>query len=194
MCKLPFYNPKMQLYTDHHFDKINLLPPGDFEGCRFSHCDLQGTDLSGINFTECVFENCNLSGTKILQTTFNDVKFSGCKILGLHFETANQHLFSVQFEKSTLDLCSFFQCKMKKTRLLHCSLQEVDFTETILTEASFDGSNLKGAKFESTNLEKADLRTAVNYSIDPGINKIKKASFSYPAVLSLLDSYDILIK
>lgn len=193
MCKLPFYNPKMQLYTDHHFDKINLLPPGDFEGCRFSHCDLQGTDLSGINFTECVFENCNLSGTKILQTTFNDVKFSGCKMLGLHFETANQHLFAVSFEKTILNLCSFYQCKMKKTPFLQCSLQEVDFTETLLTEARFDGSDLKGAKFEHSVLEKADLRTAVNYFLDPELNRIRQARFSSPAVLALLGKYQIRI-
>lgn len=183
----------MQLYTDQRFEKISLLPTGDFEGCHFSHCDLNGTELNGINFTECIFENCNLSGAKILQTTFNDVRFISSKILGLHFETANQHLFSVQFEKSTLDLCSFYQCKMKKTTFLHCSLQEVDFTETILTDANFDGCNLKGAKFERTNLEKADLRTAVNYRLDPEQNKVKQARFSSPEVLSLLDKYQLRI-
>lgn len=165
----------------------------DYEGCRFRHCDFSNMELSGINFTECIFEHCNLSGTKILQTTFNDVRFINCKILGLHFETANQHLFSVQFEKSTLDLCSFYQCKMKKTAFLHCSLQEVDFTETILTEANFEGCNLKGAKFERTQLEKADLRTAVNYSMDPEQNKLKQARFSSPEVLSLLDKYQLRI-
>lgn len=182
-----------QLHLDKVFNQVSILPTGDFEGCRFSRCDLGGLDLSEKNFTDCLFEDCNLSGTKILQTTFNDVKFISCKILGLHFETANQHLFSVKFEKSTLDLCSFYQCKMKKTTFLHCSLQEVDFTETILTEANFDGCNLKGAKFERTNLEKADLRSAVNYSLDPEQNKVKQARFSSPEVLSLLDKYQLRI-
>jgi len=180
-----------QVHTDLQFEKTTLLPSGDFEGCRFTHCDLGGVDLSGINFTECVFEDCNLSGVKILQTTFNDVKFLRCKLLGLHFETASQYLFTVQFDHSTLDLSSFYQCKMKKTRFSHCSLQEVDFTETVLTEAVFETCNLRGAKFELTQLEKADLRTAINYTIDPDKNKIKQAQFSLPEVLSLLDKYQL---
>ncbi len=183
----------MHLHTDQVFEKLAALPIGDFEGCRFTHCDLGGTDLSGINFTECVFENCNLSGCKILQTTFNDTRFVRCKILGLHFETASQYLFAVHFEQSTLDLCSFYQCKMKKTVFRECSLQEADFTETVLTEAVFEGCNLRDAKFENTVLEKADLRTAMNFTVNPEINKIRKAKFSYPGVLALLDKYDIII-
>ena len=183
----------MQLHTDQLIEKNNSFPAGDFEGCRFVHCDLGGTDFSQINFTECVFEDCNLSGCKILQTTFNDVRFVRCKMLGLHFETASQYLFTVGFAHSTLDLCSFYQCKMKKTLFSHCSLQEVDFTESLLTEAVFEDCNLRDAKFENTVLEKADLRTAINYSINPDLNKIRKARFAYPAVLALLDKYDLMI-
>lgn len=179
------------LYTDQVFEKLASLPSGDFEGCRFSHCNFSSVDLSGINFTECTFDNCNLSSAKILQTTFNDVKFVQSKMLGLHFNTASQYLFTVHFEHSTLDLCSFYQCKMKKTVFFHCSLQEADFTETVLTEAVFEGCNLRDAKFENTILEKADLRTAFSYTIDPNLNKIRKAKFAYPAVLALLDKYGI---
>jgi uncharacterized protein YjbI with pentapeptide repeats len=80
---------------------------------------------------------------------------------------------------------------MKKTVFSHCSLQECDFTETQLTEAVFEGANLRDAKFENTILEKADFRTAMNYSIDPDINKIRKAKFAYPAVLALLQKHGI---
>ena len=82
---------------------------------------------------------------------------------------------------------------MKKTLFSHCSLQEVDFTESLLTEAVFEDCNLRDAKFENTVLEKADLRTAINFSINPEMNKIRKARFSYPAVLTLLDKYGIMI-
>ena len=183
----------MTLHTDLLIEKKGVLPAGNFEGCRFIHCDFGGTDLSGINFTECIFEDCNLSGCKILQTTFNDARFVRCKMLGLHFESASQYLFTVGFAHSTLDLCSFYQCKMKKTAFSQCSLQEVDFTESLLTEAVFEDCNLRDAKFENTVLEKADLRTAINYSINPDLNKIRKARFAYPAVLALLDKYDLMI-
>ena len=40
-------------------------------------------------------------------------------------------------------------------------------------------------------LEKADFRTAFNYSIDPENNRMKKAKFSPPEVVGLLNKYDI---
>lgn len=179
---------------EHSDFSTDLLPEADFEGCRFLHCNFSGADLSGINFTECEFDNCNLSTAKIIQTTFNDVIFKQSKLLGLHFETASQYLFTVKFEHSTLDLCSFYQCKMKKTVFSHCSLQECDFTETLLTEAVFEGANLRDAKFENTILEKADLRKAVNYTIDPDNNKVKGARFSAAGALALLDKYQLRIE
>ncbi len=80
---------------------------------------------------------------------------------------------------------------MKKTVFSRCSLQEADFTETDLTEVSFNECDLQLARFEHTVLEKADLRTSYNYTIDPALNKVRKARFSLPGVLRLLDKYDI---
>lgn len=80
---------------------------------------------------------------------------------------------------------------MKKTRFTDCDLQESDFTEADISWAIFENCDLELARFENTLLEKADLRTARNYSIDPELNRIKKTKFSYPAVLGLLDKYDI---
>ena len=68
---------------------------------------------------------------------------------------------------------------------------EVDFTEADLTGALFDNCDLSQARFERTNLEKADLRSSRNFSIDPEINKIKKAKFSIHGITGLLDKYEI---
>ena len=183
--------------TDRLYEKtdftINDLPKADFEGCRFAHCNFSGSDLSGYNFTECEFEDCNLSAAKIIQTTFNDTRFSDCKMLGLHFETTNEFLFTVSFDNCILNLSSFYKRKMKKTVFNRCSLHEADFIDADLTEASFNECDLHLAKFENSILEKADLRTSFNYSIDPTLNKLRKARFSLPGVLRLLDKYDILI-
>lgn len=183
--------------TDRVYEKIdftvNGLPDADFEGCRFFHCNFSGADLSGYNFTECEFKDCNLSSAKIIQTTFNDARFSDCKMMGLHFKNANEFLFTVSFENCILNISSFYKRKMKKTVFSRCSLQEADFTETDLTEVSFNECDLQLAKFEHTVLEKADLRTSYNYSIDPALNKVRKARFSLPGVLRLLDKYDIII-
>jgi hypothetical protein len=45
--------------------------------------------------------------------------------------------------------------------------------------------------FEGTNLEKTDFRSAFNYSLDPEINRMKKARFSLPGVTGLLGKYGI---
>ena len=84
-----------------------------------------------------------------------------------------------------------YQVKLKKTVFKDCTLTEADFSEADLSAAIFDHCDLARATFDHTNLEKADFRTAVNYSIDPEKNKIKKAKFSQTGIAGLLDKYDI---
>ena len=67
----------------------------------------------------------------------------------------------------------------------------MDLTACDLSQAIFENCDLAGTLFENTILEKTDFRTAYNYSIDPELNKIKKAKFSLPGVLGLLSKYDI---
>jgi uncharacterized protein YjbI with pentapeptide repeats len=112
-------------------------------------------------------------------------------MVGLRFENCNKFLFAVHFENCVLNISSFYQMKIKKTKFINTSLQEVDFTNTDLNSSLFDKCDLAGAVFHNTILEKADFKTAYNYSIDPAANKIKKARFSLPAVIGLLNSYDI---
>ena len=58
----------------------------------------------------------------------------------------------------------------------------------------FDNCDLARAIFANSILEKADFRTSYNFSIDPEINKIKKAKFSLTTVSGLLGKYDIEIE
>ncbi len=73
-------------------------------------------------------------------------------------------------------------------------MQETDFAEADLTSSMFDKCNLERATFDQTILEKADFRTSYNYSIDPEINRVKKARFSILGVAGLLEKYDIEIE
>jgi len=72
-------------------------------------------------------------------------------------------------------------------------MHEVDFTESDLADALFENCDLFRASFDRTILEKADLRTAINYSIDPDNNRIRKAKFSKSGLAGLLHKYDIQI-
>jgi uncharacterized protein YjbI with pentapeptide repeats len=115
-------------------------------------------------------------------------------MLGLHFEYCNDFLFEVNFEDCLLNLSSFYKLKMKKTKFAQCEMHEVDFTQTDLNLAIFDECDLMGSTFEQTNLEKADLRGAHHFSIDPEVNKIKKAKVNQASLAGLLDKYDLLIE
>jgi uncharacterized protein YjbI with pentapeptide repeats len=57
--------------------------------------------------------------------------------------------------------------------------------------AVFKNCDLLNTSFMQTNLEKADFRTAINYSFDPELNKIKKAKFSLDGLPGLLMKYNI---
>ncbi|KIC93415.1 pentapeptide repeat-containing protein [Flavihumibacter solisilvae] len=185
-------------FEDETFESINYkekrIPAGSYELCRFVDCDFSEADLSGLQFTECEFSGCNMSMVKLNNTAFNDIKFVDCKLQGANFEPCNTVLFSVSFEKCILNYSSFYKRSLKKARFSVCTIHEADFTEADLSGSVFESCDLHNTRFENTLLEKADLRTSFNFSIDPEKNKIKKAVFSVPGVLALLEKFDIVIK
>jgi len=111
--------------------------------------------------------------------------------LGLRFDTCDQFGLALSFENCILNHASFYSTKLKKTRFKDSQLQEVDFSNCDLTQAIFENCDLAKATFNNTNIEKADFRTAFNYSLDPEINKIKKAKFSVSGISGLLHKYDL---
>ena len=72
-------------------------------------------------------------------------------------------------------------------------MRGIDFTGCDLTSAIFANCDLQDATFENTILEMADLRTSFHYSIDPTINKVKKAHFSLNSVAGLLHTFNVII-
>ncbi|MEP6684043.1 MAG: pentapeptide repeat-containing protein [Parafilimonas sp.] len=187
-----------QYFEEQNFDKKDFLekalPIGDYESCCFNNCNFSNTDLRNIHFIDCVFNGCNMSIAKLDKTVFRDVQFKDCKLLGLLFLDCDSFLFSAGFENCVLNDSSFFKMNLKKMQFKNSTLHEVDFAESDLSNSVFNNCDLLNAKFENTILEKADFRTSFNYSINPEINRIKKAKFSLPAAVGLLDKYDIEIE
>ena len=170
---------------------ITRMVLGDYENCTFVSCNFSNADLSGITFSDCTFSSCNLSLAKLAKTSFRNARFEDCKMLGLRFENCSEFLFSVDFKGCNLNFSTFFSRKLKKTRFLNCSLQETDFTEADLSGSVFNNCDLARAAFGHTILEKVDFRSSFNYSIDPEMNRIKKAKFSFAGITGLLNKYDI---
>ncbi len=170
------------------------LDKGDYENCKFANCAFPNTDLSDINFIECEFSNCDLSSVTLSNTGLKEVIFNSCKILGVHFEQCNTFLLNMEFNNCLLNLSSFYRLELAGINITDCELKEADFTGTDLSGSTIKGCDLNGTTFENTILEKADLRESYNYSIDPALNKIKKAKFSMPEVIGLLAAYDIKVE
>ena len=131
--------------------------------------------------------------TDSLKSMMGDDTLLNCKLIGIDFTDCSDFLFAVQFDKCVLDYSFFLKKNLKKTFFLDCSIREANFSESNLTDARFQGCDLHQTVFERTNLHSVDFRTASNYSINPEANNIRKARFSYPAVLGLLDKYGIIV-
>ncbi len=183
------------LHEDKTFENIDFsekrLSNSEFQNCEFINCNFTKSNLSSNDFMDCTFKSCNFSLTNLLDTGLKSCAFMDSKLMGLDFSKCNSFLFSVSFQKCTLDYASFYKMKMKKTNFIDCSTKEVDFSETDLSMSVFKKCDLLNTTFVGTNLEKVDFRTAYNYSFDPESNKIKRAKFSSQGVAGLLSKYNI---
>jgi fluoroquinolone resistance protein len=194
-CAATNRNMEREYIEDSQFDNIDFsaqpLSLAVYENCCFVQCHFADLDLSQIHFADCTFTNCNLSGAKLHKTALRQTKFVHCKMLGLHFDQCHPVSFEVSFEHCTLQLSSFYQMQLKQTPFAQCNLQEVDFSRANLTGAVFAHCDLTGAVFDETVLEKADFSTAINYTINPQQNLMKKAKFSLEGLPGLLRQFGI---
>lgn len=169
------------------------LPAGEteFENCVFSGCQLSQSDLTGYEFTGCTFRLCDFSMVKLDGVVLNNVLFDQCKLLGCDFSKVSRFMFKVRFLSTILDYTLFHKTNLKKTVFEKCSLREVIFSEADLSESTFSGCDLTDAAFDGCNLAGADLRTAMNYVIDPVKNRVKKGRYSWPGAVGLLRHLDV---
>lgn len=186
---------KPVLFSDQTLQNLSAsdFQIGEYDSCTFISCNFSNLNFHGSSFENCTFQDCDLSNAKVYKVTFQQVKFLRCKILGVHFNSANPFLLEFRFEHSQLDYCNFFNLQLKKSQFLHSRLLEVDFSQADLSGASFMGSDLSGTVFDRTILEKADFREAVNYLLDPEINKVKGARFDLQGLPGLLGKFGIKI-
>jgi len=75
-----------------------------------------------------------------------------------------------------------------------CEVLESDFMQTNLTKANFKGSRFTGTSFLDCNLTRANFENAEDYTINLLRNRTEKAIFALPEAMSLLKTFDIIIK
>jgi uncharacterized protein YjbI with pentapeptide repeats len=165
-----------------------------FSHVTFEHCDFSQADFSSSKFLDCRLSNCNLSLTKISGSRLQEVEFESCKLVGVDFTQCNPMFLAIRFNKCLIGTCNFSGLDLKNGVFRECTIRDTHFKESNLTGADFAKSDLAGTVFHNANLSQANFLGAINYSINPLTNKLSKAKFSKPEVLSLLDHMDIVVE
>lgn len=180
-------------YINQNFkaEKFAKLNASSFLDCNFLNCSFSEATLNDSKFCCCTFQNCNLSLVKISGCRFQEVLFQDSKIVGAEFFRCDRTFFSVSFKNCILQYCNFSDLNMKNVQILESRLKECYFTNTCLASSNFSESDLSGSLFHNCDLSKADFSDACNYSIDPQTNILKKAKFSLPGAVSLLNHFEI---
>jgi uncharacterized protein YjbI with pentapeptide repeats len=165
----------------------------EFDACTFRHCAFAKASLRKCRVLDSTFESCDFSLLKAPHARFRDVKFKDCKMIGVDWTTIGGALDLV-FEHCLLDYCIFAGLDLRRIKLLGCSAREADFSGSNMREAVCVRTDFRAARFSNTDLGKADFRGATNYRIDPAANRVRKARFSLPEAVSLLQGLDISIE
>ncbi|MAZ40223.1 MAG: hypothetical protein CMF49_08885 [Legionellales bacterium] len=166
-----------------------------FEHCEFEKVNFADAILQHCKFIDCGFTDCNWSNVKLAYSSFNNVEFSQCKLVGINWTEATWPQITLsgllKFYQCDLSLSSFFGLQLDEMMLQTCKLHDVDFRDSHLKYANFSGSDLLGSLFQSSHLEYADFCEAYNYHISPMKNNIKKAKFTLPDAINLLNDFEI---
>ncbi len=172
--------------------KFLSLASCEFIDCHFVNLDLSDQSSKNTKFIECSFHQCNLSGVDLLNGVFRNVIFSECKMIGLNWSNC-QNLSLLEIKNSLLDFCVFQELDLSHCTFENSSIKDADFSQSKLVGASFAQSHLRATSFNGCDLSEADFRGASEYSIDPHFTKIRKAKFSMPEAMTLLEHYEIVI-
>jgi len=186
------------LHQNKTFDKIIykdvVVKEKEFIKCKFTNCDFSNITFEDCEFENCFFENCNLSSLIVKYSRFSDVTFKSCKMIGIAWDEASMP-FSITCEDSNISYSSFYGMKLKKMKIYKCIAHDVNFSEADMQLSKFNYTDLQDSIFQNTDLMKTNFENAFNYNgIDLLNGKIKKAVFSMPEAIVLLNNFDIILK
>lgn len=164
-----------------------------FVGCTFEHCRLVHCAFNECSFSECVVTNLKASKLSLLRFA----SFSCCELVGVNWgelipnDKYPEPISTIQ--DSYLRYNIFPGMNLKKFKFSGNTISDSMFEECQLEESSFKACPLERTEFTGCDLRKADFRLAYGYQIGLLSNTLSGARFSFPEVVNLLASLDILI-
>jgi len=172
-----------------------LIKDAEFQDCVFKSCIFIESAFIKCKFEDCKFQNSDLSLVKFDGSSFINSTFDHSKCVGINWlKVSIPFNFDVRFSDSNISNSNFLGLNLQHIQLLNCIAMDVNFEEANLTHANCTGTDFNKTKFHNCDLTKANFSNAKNYSIDHKYNKLKKAIFSLPEAMSLLNGLDIVLK
>ena len=168
----------------------------------YCECVFKGINLTAesrfvnVTFDDCVFEKCDFSNIKFVGCHIKTARFLHCKLVGIDWSSFVYSAFfsEIVFDECILNYGCFIGLKVKQITIKNSICKEADFEQAVLPKSDFFGTDFLGSRFVNTDLREANFLNAKNYRIDPSLNNIKKAIFSFPDVSGLLECLDIVIR
>lgn len=189
--KITFDN---EFYLNENFSAMefsnSVLKDTEFTDCSFDKMNFEKTAFKYVRFENCTFSNCNLSLIKITACRFIDCRFTACKMIGINWQEAEAPV-EIMMEGCKLDYSIFYGLDLRRIEIRDSFATEVNFENADLSKGKFNGTDFSLSKFKNSNLSFSDFREATNYDINPEFNRIKKAKFSMPEAMTLLQCFDI---
>ena len=167
----------------------------DFQDCEFKNCSFMETVFDACSFDDCVFLNCNFSLMSVPQSLFIGSSFKHSKLVGINW-TKLKASFQIKFDfyDCIISHSSFMGLNFSDSKFVKCIAIETNFSETEMTGSDCSYTKFEGALFVRANISEADFRGAESYSIDLEHIQMKKAIFSLPEAMRLLNSLDIVLE
>lgn len=183
-----------------------------FENMTLTEEELIGKELTACTFVNCVLENCKFTACKIM-----DCSFEGCRIINPVLERSS--MMDCTFSRCSLlgvnwsallgggyliPIAALYDCQLKYNHFVEINFAKFDFSGNAIIASLFADCNLSGSRFTQCELDrteffrcdltKADFRNAAGYVIDLETNVLKRARFSFPEVVNLLQATGIIIE
>ena len=157
------------------------------------------TIQSGHEYLSIIFKSGNYRHVtfeaKFSHSSFIETIFKRCQLVGIDWtDTSLQKknfLKPVDFDECELNHSTFTGLVLKNVLLIHCIAHDIVFSESDLSGADCRYSDFSNSIFHHTNLSGSDFRGALNYNISVLDNVVKKARFSLPEAMSLLNGLEI---
>ncbi len=164
-----------------------------FADCRFEDCVFRGCKFTACLFERCRFLNPKFEGCEMVAGECSDCLFNGVNFSDLRL-SAGRWFPLDRADRCTWRICSLMDFELGKFGFSDAVFEDCIIQQCALRKADFRRARFQGTVFSRCDLREADFRGAQGYAIDLETNRLRAARFSFPEVVGLLSSLEIVIE